>query len=116
MDIQELEKKYLVIIISAIIGAIIIITTTVSTFFNLYPLGINNDVTLIVEVGVGIIITSIVYGISRRSEIKIDEKVSDVLDIVKAREEIQKAKEIQILTTSKDYKKKKNYNNIISSQ
>lgn len=96
MDIQQLEKKHLAVIISSIIGIIIVTVSTVATFLNIYPLGINNDVTLIVEVGVGIIITSIVYGISRRSEIRMDDKITDVLDIVKAREEIQKAKEVQI--------------------
>ena len=76
MNIHDIEKKYLIIIISSIIGLTVISITIIATFLNFQPLGINNDVTLIVEVGIGLIITLIVYGISRKSEMKIDEKIT----------------------------------------
>ena len=56
----------------------------------------SNNATLTAEVGVGIVITLIVLTITRFNESKMDTKISSVLDIVKAREEIQKNKERQI--------------------
>jgi len=68
----------------------------------------SNNATLIAEVGVGIVVTLFVLLISKISEQKMDEKVTDVLDIIKAREEIQKEKELQIhdsvLSTFKEIK------------
>jgi Zn-dependent protease with chaperone function len=75
-EYSRYRKKYLIIIISSIIGLTVISITIIATFLNFQPLGINNDVTLIVEVGIGLIITLIVYGISRKSEMKIDEKIT----------------------------------------
>ena len=56
----------------------------------------SNNATLTAEIGVGIVITLIVLTVTRFNESKMDTKISSVLDIVKAREEIQKDKEKQI--------------------
>lgn len=96
IDIHSIEKKYLVHIIICMIAWAIGITIISALYLNYYPLGIINDVTLVVEIGFGVTVTLIVYGVSRRSEIKIDDKITDVLDIVKARDEIQKEKESQV--------------------
>jgi hypothetical protein len=45
MNIHDIEKKYLIIIISSIIGLTVISITIIATFLNFQPLGINNDVT-----------------------------------------------------------------------
>lgn len=108
MKIRLIEKKYLILIISIIIAIIIVTTAVVAVYLNSHSIGITNDVTLVVEISVGIIIALSVYGISRRSEIEIEEKISNVLDIVKERENIQKEKEQQvnysILTAFKEIK------------
>ena len=80
-------------------GTPIIILSLIFTYFtfaNINTKGDNewsNNATLIAEVGVGIIVTLFVLMIATVNEHKIDRKISNVLDIVKAREEIQKEKE-----------------------
>lgn len=54
---------------------------------------ISNNVTIVVEIGVGFIIAVIVYGISRKSENIIEKKVSGVFNIIKEREEFRKKQE-----------------------
>ncbi len=56
----------------------------------------SNNSTLIVEVGIGIIVTLTILMITKISEYRMDAKVSNVLDIVKERAQIQKEKEKQV--------------------
>ena len=71
------------------------------TFFSLTLISIDvkghdewsNNATLIVEVGVGIIVTLFVLMFTQINEHKMDTKISSVLDIVKERENIQKERE-----------------------
>jgi len=51
---------------------------------------ISNNVTLVVEIGVGFIIAVIVYGISRKSVSEIEKKVDSVFGIVKERDDYRK--------------------------
>ena len=58
----------------------------------------SNNATLIAELGVGVIITVVVVAMARVHQHEIDRKISNVLDIVKAEEEIKKAKKNEIYT------------------
>jgi len=53
----------------------------------------SNNATLIAEVGVGIVVTLFVLLITKLNELKIEEKVSGVFDIVTEQEKIRKDKE-----------------------
>lgn len=82
-----IEKKYL-----AIIGVIIVATIIAALNLNYYSQEFSNNVTIVVEIGVGFAIAVIVYGISRKNEYEIERKLSGVFNIVKENERIQKEK------------------------
>ena len=83
-------------------GIPILIISGVFTYFALTNIDIkgddewSNNATLIAEIGVGIIVTLFVLMITKFSEYKMDTKISNVLNIVKEREKIQKEKENQV--------------------
>lgn len=83
-----IERKYLIVI--CIIIPIII---AVSWFVNFDVGEISNNVTLVVEIGVGVVIAVTVYGISRRSETQIEKKVNELFDIIRKRENFKKKQE-----------------------
>lgn len=86
-----IERKYLIVI-----GIIIPIIIAVSLFVNFDVEEISNNVTLVVEIGVGVVIAVTVYGISRRSETQIENKVNELFDIIRKRESFKKKQERDI--------------------
>ena len=87
-DKKKLDFKILIIIISIAFFFLALINIGVKGENEL-----SNNATLIVEVGMGIIITLVVFRNTKFNECKMDEKISSVLDIVKEREDIQKERE-----------------------
>ena len=87
-------KKYIIIII-----VIIFFTGLIATSMNVYPDEISNNVTLIVEIGVGFIIAVIIYGISRKNESEIEKKVAGTFNIIKQREDFRKTQEQYVYET-----------------
>ncbi len=72
-----------------IIAITIIIAIAVNTPSN----EISNNVTLVVEIGVGFTIAVIIYAISRKNQFEIEQKINSVFNIVNEREKIRKDKE-----------------------
>ena len=71
----------------------IIVTAMVSYYLNSYDDVINNLVTLVVEVGIGIIIAIVVYSISKKSESKTKETIENMFRIVHDDDMLRKNKE-----------------------
>ena len=90
-DERELVFLILIIIISSAFFSLILI--------DIGGKGVNelsNNSTLIAEVGLGIIITLVVFRNTKLNERKMDEKISSVLNIVKESEKIQKKNKKQV--------------------
>lgn len=60
----------------------IMVVGVVAVYANSHPLQMGNNMTLVVEVGVGIIIAIIVYGRSRKNERKMETVVYEIQEIV----------------------------------
>ena len=75
---SELKKKITKIMFVTIVGMLITIY-----WFRYYGVMIDNNITFVVEVGVGIIITIIVLIISQKNELKIEKATNDILDRIK---------------------------------
>jgi len=56
----------------------------------------SNNITLITEIAVGVVVTLIVLMITKVNELKIEEKITTVLDIVEEQKKIQQEKERQV--------------------
>ena len=78
MNSKLLKKKIAKVMFVTIIGMLIMIY-----WFRYYGVMIDNNITFVVEVGVGIIITIIVLIISQKNELKIEKATSDILDMIK---------------------------------
>lgn len=89
-----METKFKISIIFLIIGTVI-----GSIILGLYVDEISNNVTLLVEVGVGISIAVSIYGITKENEKKIEKQINSISDIVKDREEFRKEQEVHIKKT-----------------
>ncbi len=117
---RVLELTVLKCIIFICIGIFV-----VAVFVNSLNDEINNNVTLVVEIGVGIIIAIIIYNISQKNELKIKEMIEDTFSIIKKRDDFRKKQETymkkillggfikikncidQILHNAKSYEKEK---------
>lgn len=90
-----MEKKQIYIICLSVITVSVLIGVFMSWSFrnvapeNEWP----NNITLIIEIVVGVVVAAIVFMVAKTNEIKIDEKITNVLNIVEEREKIQKEKE-----------------------
>ncbi len=69
--------------ITEVVFVTIIVILIFIYFFRYYNIVIDDNITLIVEVGVGIIITAIVLIISQKNELKIEKATSDILGMIK---------------------------------
>lgn len=58
-----------------------------------YP-KLSNSLTLVVEIGVGVIIALIIYRLSKKSEIKLETTLKQITDIVKEEAEFTKGRKI----------------------
>lgn len=64
---------------------------------NSHPLQMGNSVTLVVEVGVGIVIAIIIYGRSRRNDRNVEDAVSQIRKTVQEREAARKEQANEIM-------------------
>ena len=86
-----IDKKYIAIII-----LIIFFTGLIAIFLNESPTEISNNVTLVVEIGVGFIIAVIIYGISRQNEHDLEKKINRVFDIINENEKVKQERKYSI--------------------
>ena len=93
---NEVKKITLLFVIEILIAIGYFFSLTLIIIDNEGHYELSNNVTLIAEIGVGVIITLSVLMITQINEHKMDTKISSVLDIVKERENIQKEKGRQI--------------------
>lgn len=80
-----IEKRYLVAVYS-----IIIITTIISIYVDSIEIQMSNNVTLAVEIGIGITIAIVIYGISRKSEAEMAEKMKEMHSIINEQKDFKK--------------------------
>ena len=79
-----LIDHYRIVILVAIIAIAL-----VAVYANSHPMQLGNNMTLVVEVGVGIIIAIIVYARSRKNERKMEKVVYTIQDIVQGEQSIR---------------------------
>lgn len=89
------EKQIYTICFSIIAASSILIGSCLLwSFMNVAPKNEWPDnIILIIEVAIGIIVSTIVFMIAKINEIKIDEKITSVLNIVEEREKVHKERE-----------------------
>lgn len=86
-----MEIKYVVIMI-----IMIICTSLIAIYSHYYIEEISNNVTLVVEIGIGFIIAVCVYSISRKNEIEIAKKVTSLFNTVQKKENFRKQQKEEV--------------------